>query len=220
MPIIYATRVDAELIRSWVNSSAEVAWIEKIREVGFQYEWRASQEVREVRQQEYAIWHIESGPLNIPSGVVGIADRAVEDPFQGWSQTLTHSGATSPWFGANLPGPFSFTFAEDGCEGPGSLARSEFSWSANRYKTIGKPAHPAALKWWRELQRFIKRSTISVPWVESLSNRKTIPSVYLFPDAARQIDGGRQRDANPWIPKRVAQPDIPRMPNGATETNR
>ena len=62
---------------------------------------------------------MESGPLNIPSGILDVADSIVMNPFHGWTQTLDYSGATSPWFDGNLPGPFSFTFAEDGCEAYG-----------------------------------------------------------------------------------------------------
>ena len=139
----------------------------------------------------------------MPSGAIDIADTLVDDPFQGWVQKLDHAGATRPWFGDNLPGPYSFTFAEDGCEAPGSLARSGFSWLGDRYKSIGKPANPVARSWWRKLQRFVERSTTAVPWVASLSNRKVIPMAYLFPDAAREVENGRRRDVNPWIPKRV-----------------
>ena len=202
--IIYATSIDAEAIRKWINDSVEVAWISKVREADCQYEWKAEREIGSLQQQEDALWHIESGPLNVPSGVRGVADAVVTDPFHGWVQKLNYAGATRPWFGGNLPGPYSFTFAEGGCEEPGSLARSEFSWLGDRYKSIGKPAHPAARSWWRKLQRFVASSTVAVPWVESLSNRKVIPKVYLFPDAARQINSGRRRDVNPWSPKRVA----------------
>ncbi|MCA3020466.1 MAG: hypothetical protein ING66_12975 [Rhodocyclaceae bacterium] len=202
--IIYATRADGEFIRKWINAACEVAWIEKIRQEGCIYEWKATQEIGPLQQQQYALWHVESGPLNIPSGGIGAADTLVDDPFNGWIQKLDHAGATRPWFGGNLPGPYSFTFAEDGCEARGNLARSEFSWLGDRYKAIGKPAHPAARSWWRKLQRFVERSSTAVPWVDSLSNRKVIPMAYVFPDAARQIANGRQRDVNPWIPKLAA----------------
>jgi hypothetical protein len=202
--IIYATNVDAEAIRKWINGSVEVAWISKVREADCQYEWKAEREIDVLQQQEYALWHVESGPLNTPSGVFGIAGAMVNDPFLGWSQKLNYAGATRPWFGDNLPGPYCFTFAEDGCEAPGSLARSEFSWLGDRYKSIGKPAHPAARRWWRKLQHFVASSAEAIPWVESLSNRKVIPKAYVFPDAAGQINSGRRRDINPWRPKRVA----------------
>jgi hypothetical protein len=202
--IIYATRVDAEAIRLWLNDAAEVAWINKIEEKDCLYKWRAVPQIESLQQQEYALWHVESGPLNIPSGVVGLSDNTVADPFLGWAQRLEYAGATRPWFGSNLPGPYNFCFAEDGCEAPGNLARSEFSWLGDRYKSIGKPAHPAANRWWRKLKRFVESSATAVPWVDTLSNRKIIPTVYLFPDAARQVKDGRGRDVNPWSSRRVA----------------
>jgi len=202
--IVYATRLDADLIRTWINEESCVAWITKVREENHHYEWKAVRELDSIQQQEYALWHMESGHLNIPSGNARRPDAIVHDPFRGWVQNLEHSGKTCPWFGGNLPGPYSFVFAEDGCEAPGNLARSEFNWLGDRYKSIGKPADPVAWKWWRRLQRFVRRSTTAIPWVESLTNRRVAPMAYAFPDAARQIQNGRQRDVNPWNPRNAA----------------
>ncbi|WP_329740850.1 hypothetical protein [Dyella sp. A6] len=200
MPIIYATRRDAEAIRTWINDSADVAWIVKSDERGKVYKWRAVRCLETLEQQRYAIWHIQSGSLNIPSGHQDVPDQVVDDAFWGWTQSLDYEGATCPWFGANLPGPYHFTFAEDGCEASGNLARSEFSWAIDHYKSIGKSAHPEAKKWWRALIRFLDRSAEKIPLVESLSNRARVPTAYVFPQAAEQIRKGRKRDINPWLP--------------------
>ena len=195
--IIYATEEDSDLIRSWINSESEVAWIVKERELDGWYTWKAVHTLGSLNEQEYSLWHVDSGPLNIPSGSPSIPDEPVRDPFAGWTQRLGHSRATYPWFGGNLPGPYHFKFAHHGSEAPGNIGRSGFMWDENRYRGIGKPAHPSALKWWRRLGRFVRSTATTVPWVSHVSNLKRVPSAYCFPSAASQVAAGRGRDINP-----------------------
>ena len=190
--IVYATLKDTDVIREWINADDSVAWITKTQESGSTYSWVARHSVDAIEEQEYAIWHIPSGPLNIPSGSISIPDAIVADPFQGWTQTLSHSGATVPWFGANLPGPFQVRFKERGTEAPYSLGRSGFSWARDRYKAIGKPASPAARKWWAQLKRLIEAHSSAIEWSAA---PKT--NAHIFPRAARAHSLGRQLDINP-----------------------
>ena len=203
MPFLffYATKRDSEVLCEWINAEPEVAWIVKVSEENHEYVWKATNSIESLPEQRFALWHFKGGPLNIPSGNRSIADAIVADPFNGWAQSLTYAGATAPWFGANLPGPYDLTFAEEGCERPGNLARSEFSWLGDGYRSIGKPAHPDMLKWWQKLRRFLARSGEQRPLFESLNSGKS-PTAYVFPDAHQQLASGRGRDENPWLPKR------------------
>ena len=194
--IVYATKADADMIREWINNDPDVAWICKIAEHNRSYHWKASSSIATLQEQEYAIWNTKSGPLTIPSGHSNIHDDSIDDPFAGWDQTLSASHATSPWFGGNLPGPYSFRFAEAGREAPGSLGRSGFSWLADRYKSVGQPAHPEAKRWWRRLERFLKQSTDSIPWVPPAEGKRPIKA-FVFAEAAAQLRNGRPRDVNP-----------------------
>jgi hypothetical protein len=202
--LIYATKVDADKLRRWINGEPNIAWIIKMHEHDQLYEWRAVHEIDCLQEQQYAIWHVNSGALNIPSGSLTIPDTVISDPFEGWTQALTYSGATVPWFGANLPGPYSFTFAEKGIEAPGSLARSEFNWDMDRYKLIGKPANPEAKKWWKKLRRFLEANCVRMPWVTPPPSSGRNPFAFMFPEAYQQITAGRHRDINPWLPNRVS----------------
>jgi len=190
--IIYATLADIDAVREWINADAGVAWIVKTRESGSSYSWVARHSIDTLEEQEYAIWHLASGPLNIPSGDLDVPDATIEDPFQGWTQTLDRSGATLPWFGANLPGPFQFRFKEAGTEAPYSLGRSGFTWAKDRYRLIGKPASPAAKKWWAKLKRFIEAHSITMEWCAS-----SRVNAHVFPRAARAHSLGRHLDVNP-----------------------
>lgn len=120
--IVYATKKDAELIRGWINSDADIAWIEKISEKQSLCQWRAVAAIEAIQQQQYALWHVKSGALNIPSRDRSIPDAIVGDPFKGWEQLMEQTGSTLPWFGGNLPGPYTFHFREEGKEASGSLA--------------------------------------------------------------------------------------------------
>lgn len=194
--IIYATKTDADTIREWINNDPDVAWVCKISERDRCYRWKASSSLGVLQEQEYAIWNLKSGPLTIPSAHTNIQDDLIDDPFEGWDQTLSESHKTSPWFGGNLPGPYSFRFAEAGREAPGSLGRSGFSWLADRYKSIGKPARPEAKRWWRRLERFLEQSTKQIPWMPPSAGKRPIKA-FVFTEAAAQLRDGRPRDINP-----------------------
>lgn len=193
--IIYATKSDAGAICKWINDEPDVAWIVKVGEQQNSCHWKAVSAIDKLQEQTYALWHSKSGPLNIPSGDRNIPDAIVANPFEGWHQTMQRGDATSPWFGANLPGPYTFRFSESGREVPGSLARSGFSWAEDRYKAIGKPAHPSAKLWWKRLRLFLERSSFKIPWAIG-TNKKRITQAFAFPEARLQIDQGRHRDVN------------------------
>lgn len=196
--MLYATRADAEMIRDWINADPDIAWIVKVSERNNLYRWMAVEELPKLEEQHYSLWHCQSGPLSVPSGKPEVLDGVVDDPFAGWFQTLPAAGATIPWFGGNLPGPYVFRFAEKGCEAQDSLGRSEFTWLADRYRSSGKPAHPAAKQWWRKLRRFLTNGSVQVPWISG-PHKGPNPLVYVFPQAMAQISAGRHRDINPSV---------------------
>lgn len=193
--ILYATAKDADLIRRWINGESDVAWIIRESRIESAYRWRAVRELESIGEGSYALWHMKAGGLSIPSGSRNIRDRAVLNPFEGWTQVLKNEDTDSPWFGGNLPGPATFTWRELGREQPHSLARSGFNWLGNRYAPIGKPAHPEAMRWWRRLKRFIASAAVRTPWPRGRPNAKL--SAFVFPEAEIEIAAGRHADVNP-----------------------
>ena len=191
--MLHATAKDVTALRDWINDSNDVAWIVKVAQSGQIYAWKATHQIETLTEQQYAIWHVCSGPLNIPSGKPNVPDAVVSDPFQGWTQSLDYADATAPWFGANLPGPYSFRFKETGKERPDSLGRSDFYWALDRYKTIGKPAHAEAKRWWQRLRKFVEQSSTKVPWPNQSGRHNT----FVFPEAFEQHSAGRHLDVNP-----------------------
>lgn len=196
--IVYASFADVDVLRKWLNEEPDIAWVIKDDQHGCDYRWRAVHTVERMNEGSYALWHTKAMRLNVPSGSVSIPDAPVLNPFAGWTQTLDHEGAEVPWFGGNLPGPIHFTWRETGCESPNSLARSGFSWLANRYAAIGKPAAPMAIRWWQRLKRYVAKNAVAIPWpYQKQIDRPS--NAYAFPDALTQISSGRQPDANPWF---------------------
>jgi hypothetical protein len=193
--IVYASFSDAGLIRDWINADPNTAWISKIAQSGCVYTWKADHALSTLEQTSYALWQPTTGPLNIPSGADGVPDTWVADPFSGWEQTLSDAHSETPWFGGNLPGPIIFTWHEKGRERPNSLGRSEFSWLGSRYASIGKPAHPDALRWWSRLRRFVAKNGTQIRW--PYGDETSTRFAYAFPTAMEQIRQGRYPDANP-----------------------
>lgn len=190
--IMHATAKDIDALRLWLNDAPDVAWIVKTGQSGKSHHWCAVPEIDQVHPQQYALWHIPSGPLNIPSGDHKIPDRLVADPFSGWTQPLDGT-QTSPWFGANLPGPYSLQFRPQGREQADSIGRSDFYWALDRFKLIGKPAPSAAKALWQQLRRFVAKSATKLPWPDDSSRYFT----FVFPDALSQHRAGRHLDVNP-----------------------
>ena len=188
--VFYGTKRDFEIIRNWINAEPNIAWIIKAGQSDNVYIWRAVNEITDIADNHAcAIWHTKSGSLNIPSGQPGVPDTIILDPFKGWSQTLENTKATQPWFGSNLPGPYSVRFSSEGKEKIDAIGRSEFCWQGDYFKSIGKPAHPEAKKWWQRLKRFISQNSETVPLM--------IGSVYVLPDAFDQYKLGCHLDVNP-----------------------
>ncbi|MDL5366059.1 hypothetical protein QSH18_10620 [Xanthomonas sp. NCPPB 2654] len=192
MILMHATAKDIEILRLWLNAAPDLAWIVKTGQSGSTHHWRAIRQLDHVHPQEYVLWHVSSGDLNIPSGDRMVPDTVVADPFLGWSQPLEGT-QTTPWFGANLPGPYHLRFHPQGQERPDSIGRSEFHWAQGRFKCIGNPASPAAKDLWRQLQRFVARSSTRRPWPDVAGRY----SVHVFPDALEQHLAGRHLDVNP-----------------------
>lgn len=193
--ITYMTQADADVIRTWLNSEESIAWIILDHRRGRKYTWRAVDELDEIRAQSYAFWHKSSGYLTVPSGKPGIPDVRVLKPFSGWDQYLEGEEETEPWFGGNLPGPYSLSFRDTGRDDPNAIGRSGFHWAGDHFRLIGNPAPAEAKRWWQRLSRFVKANSTAVPWPypDGIGRSRA----YAFPDAYEKMQQGCPVDINP-----------------------
>jgi hypothetical protein len=193
--IMYLTKNDLELIRIWINSEEDVAWIIKEKQKGSTYYWKAVNQVCTLLEQDYAIWHKKSGILVLPSGPINQHDIIIQDPFKGWKQELIYENHTTPWIGSHFPGPYIFSCRTIGKESSPSIARSDLFWNMNSYKSVGKPAPDVCVKWWNRLLRFIKKNSTEIPWpYPKVVGKK---KAFAFPDAYKKIKKGMSVDNNP-----------------------
>ena len=160
-----------------------------------EYRWQAVDVLDTLQPGHYALWNKEAGSLTLPSGSRSIPDTIVENPYAGWNQCLEHERAEAPWFGASLPGPYSFRFKPEGREAPGAIGRSGFVWPGDQYAIIGKGASPAAKRWWDRLGRHVRTRSTSIAWPSPAAAGRL--RGYAFPGAYAEILRGRAYDVNP-----------------------
>jgi hypothetical protein len=193
--LLYLTHNDADVLRKWINSENSVAWIILDKKLGNKYTWKAVDEINSLESESYSIWYKDYEPLVIPSEGFFFSTIKVTDPYAGFTQKLDSKKYSTPWFGAESPGPYKFHFKEEGTEMPGSIGRSGFTWTGDYFKSIGKAANPDAKKWWGRLQRYIKKNSTALPWPYPDGTGRT--NAYAFKEAYEQILSGRHPDVNP-----------------------
>ncbi|PKA06422.1 hypothetical protein [Leptospira harrisiae] len=193
--ILYLTVKDINVIKDFLNQDSEIAWIVKVNETNKKYTWKAVYTIDDIKQQSYALWHTKSNPLNLPSGKIDIPDELIDNPFNGWTQFLERNNEDTPWFGANLPGPFIIEFNPHGNENPDSIGRSGFYWNNNRYKVLGKGADNVSLLWFNKFKNFIHKNSTKINWPIGNINSKI--KAHIFPDALDEMNKGKHLDVNP-----------------------
>ncbi len=193
--MFYATSVDVEQVRLWINAEEDVSWIVKQSQTGTRYSWKLVDELDSIKDQhEYTLWHRKAGSIQVPSPGLTGTPPVVLNPRKGWTQTLEHNNAQSPWLGKGRKHEINLRFTETSPSDPNLIGRSEFYWDGNRFRVLGAAAHPDVARWWSRLKRFIQRSSIQVPWPEE--NPKTRLAAYVFPDAWAQCRNGKRRNPN------------------------
>jgi hypothetical protein len=147
----------------------------------------------------YTLWHVPSG--EIPTDCRDNQGRIVVDPLRG-----VHLGA----IGLRLevcPGKYQqyVPRAELGkvdlklFTDPTAIGRSGFTWWGNRFKPIGKAAHPTTERWWRRLQRWVSKHAHKVTWTGPLEEANADLRMWAFPFAYTALKTGRPRSLNPVL---------------------
>lgn len=194
--IFYATTLDIEVVRDWINAEPDVSWIVKSRQEGNTCYWTLFDQLAAVAERRYyTLWNKQVGPVRTPVAPLQGEYKIVRDPYNGWSQELERKAQSVPWFGEDHRHLVILWFAETSRLGPGYIGRSGFSWSGNRFRVLGDSAHPEVSRWWNRLKRFIKRNSIQVPWPEDVPGTRHI--AYVFADAWEKRKQGKRLSTNP-----------------------
>lgn len=187
----YADGIDLEELLTWLSREAEVAFLMSDG-VG---RWVTRDRVDFLPRPRTGLWHVPSGPL--PLFPADRADEAgeVEDPWSGWNELRTGVNPDVPYFGAGHPGVVWLNAKVVSQRDPAALGMSSFEWIGNHYRRIGRAADPQTEKWWRRLQREIKKRARRIPRSGPVDGPH--PEVWALPGALAAIEAGAGRDGNP-----------------------
>lgn len=192
---MYLDTDDLPLLQDYLNAESEISIISPSRSP-------RNPTVKPVileANAQYTIWHLPSGV--VPNDCVDADGNIVGDPcFNG------HLGAIRLRLQAR-PGKYQ-TFAPRSSgvgfdlvtlDDPSAIGRSDFEWVGNRYSVIGKPAHPATLRWWKRLSRWVAENSKKIASYGALDNPDCVLDAWAFPAAYSAMLAGRPRSVNPFL---------------------
>jgi hypothetical protein len=195
MPCIplYATAVDFELLREWLNGDDEIAYIVA---AGSRH-WIAVPTVEQLPGRRVCLWHTPSGPLPLLDNSRKETWPTVPNPWSGWEEVRTGADPSVPYFGAGHVGIIWLNMRPSGRDTPESIGQSSFEWIGNWYGIIGHPAAASTKLWWEKLRRRVKKAAAIVPRGGPQSSRK--PEIFALPDGYSRLSSGAKADINPTV---------------------
>ena len=150
--------------------------------------WRAVKSLDSIPAERIALWHVPSGPLPLLAAHHGEPDRLIKDPWRGWTELRPGADRSAPYFGPGHPGIIwlrhnpAFPWHRHG------VGISDFEWIGNYYSIIGRPAAPATEQFWKDLRRWIVRST---------KRRDDPTDARAFPSAMAKVRAASDATAEP-----------------------
>lgn len=207
---IYADEDDFIQIMEKLNADNEIAHIVS---KGTRT-WITCSALENITDGVHSLWHMPGGPLvlfeegktNILGnrfkrlfGVKGNMLEAagwVKDPFKGWKGPQRADAEHLPFLG-NSPNVIELRVQRKGKDSDNSIGVSGFGWIGNRHGSIGQPAAKSTMNWWRRLNSWVSKKSVSkIPSSGPLDGKET--TVWTFPSAYGKIRNGMKRDLNPF----------------------
>lgn len=206
---IFVDEQDTKVLIHWLNQQEEIAYLIPVARGN----WKAVTSVTNLQDGDYSLWHIPSGAL--PLWDSNSYDRIIENPWEGWTETLTGSSLSSPKSGINCPGIFSLTLNTRHqpysqlertkgsmlkgqlMQGKNILSVSDFQWIGNRYRA----ASPQTQRWWKRLKYWVAHHAVK------LTPPRVRWSYWAFPSAFCKLKSGMDYCCQGWdltIPLREA----------------
>lgn len=187
---LYMDEADTSPLLELLNCDPEVAFIVSMGPA----KWIAQKGIDSVVDARYCLWHCPSGSLPLVGGT-GVPDGVIRDPWAGWTEL--RSGADGmPFFGAGHPGVIWWNVRTQSHRTHG-IGLSSFEWIGNRYRLLGRSAHPTTEAWWKKLRKLVKnQKAIRIPRSGSLDGPNA--EIWSLPSALDKIRKGMPRDDNPF----------------------
>ena len=184
---VYALESDLQTIVDFLNQDPEIAFVIP----DGPHRWRTVDRMPQIAAGHHALWLRAGEALPLVGSSQAEPDTPILNPDAGWKERLPSAVPGQPFFGSH-PGVI---WLHVSTGGPGLVPMSAFGWIGNRYRAIGHGAAPAASKWWRRLQRWIRKQGPTVPR-GSLQASGPV-DVAAFPAALMQLRNGVPGELNP-----------------------
>jgi hypothetical protein len=195
-PLPFYTRLSSDLV---------VASREDIRRTpALAIRRKAVKQVQSLTDGDHRLWHFAGHPLSPERDGIGPND----DPWAGWIEVVEEGSragrlGTTPssvihlqLWARHRPYTEQELRSQSAAvswwtEGREFLASSHVSWIGNRYAIIGAPAHPATVRWWARLQRWIRTNATPLKVHRQVT-------FFAFPSALARLRSGIPYYANNW----------------------
>jgi hypothetical protein len=187
--LVYALESDLQAIVDHLNEDPEIAFVIS----DGPHRWRTVDRVPQIAAGHHALWHRPSGALPLVRSSETEPERPILNPDAGWEERLASAVYGQPFFGSHP----SVMWLHVSTAGPGVVPMSAFGWIGNRYRGIGHGASPAANKWWRRLQRWIRNRAATVPRGSLQASGPVPADVAAFPAALTALQNGVPGELNP-----------------------
>lgn len=201
---IFVDEQDAEILLCWLNDEKDIAFIMSTGPK----QWRAVSCVSGLKDGNYSLWHVPSGPL--PLFGAANSSEIIANPWSGWTELVTGREPTQPYFGPEHPAeiglslfsryqPYSqqerneLTVLYGQLLGDKDLMScSDFQWMGNRYQVAPRQTH----QWGRRLKRWVARKVFRLrPYSDDHFERW---SFWAFPSAYWKLKNGMEYHARGW----------------------
>jgi len=184
--LIYALESDLQTIVDYLNEDPEIAYVIP----DGPRRWRTVDRIDQFVAGHHALWHRPSGALPLVGSTEAEPDTPILDPDAGWEERLPSAISGQPFFGSHP----NVIWLHVSTGRPGVVPMCAFGWIGDRYRAIGDGATPAANRWWRRLQRWIRNRAKIAPR-GSLGASGPV-DVAAFPAALTQLQDGVPGDLN------------------------
>jgi hypothetical protein len=203
---LFVDEQDAEILLRWLSEEKDIAFIVPTGPK----QWKAVSCVSELKDGNYSLWHVPSGPL--PLLGTDNPSEIIANPWSGWTELVTGREPSKPYFGPGHPAeirlslftrhqPYSqqerneLTVLNGSLLGDKDLLMcSDFQWISNRYQVASQQTH----QWWRRLKRWVARKAFRLRPYSTASDHFERWSFWAFPSAYWKLKNGMEYYARGW----------------------
>ena len=199
---VFLDEQDAQIFIARLNQDQEIAFIVP----DGPNRWKAVSSVASLNDGDHSLWHVPGEPLTL-LGADGSKENIV-DPWRGWTQQVTQSYQTVPYFSADHPAeirlslytrhrPYSeqerneLTYFNGILLGENDyMMVSSFYWIGN----YNGPAPRSTHQWWRRLKKWVEHEAVKLKPYNNFKSKFDRLNFWAFPSAFHKLKNGMEYD--------------------------